>query len=533
MSELAEGLRPARQRGRSNKVRDRARRLGRTTALIGVPAGLAIGAVAWSPLVSPAGAAPALGTWSELTANMPPLLGNTPSVLELPDGHAYDLWYGKAPGGQLSTYYVATISPYGVAGQPQSIFGTHYWGGLNWQPNLVAVGSSPLVIFQGDRSASSKDPYGAGCVVGALGPTIPWALQTWSLTNPCGEVGNGDGTELKTGVFATARNGGKGIAFMLDQEPGIPPSPKLAHSASFPMVRPGTIGDAVVVGDSAGNGDAYAAWSQTFPDAAGGIYVKDLTTNGPIKKVPGSGIDSTNVWPPVASNLALASTNTHGGVYLAYCANTTTSCTMQLWRVGAAKAVKTPGVTLGQSIVGFKEAPALSAGPDGRLWLAWYSLDKAGRIFVDITRTNEADTAFGPVSSYLSSCWSYPPLIGLGGGGWGRLDVAMQCVVNHPKIALEEFVTQTLVPLSVGPEMQSFDNSKAQAATFTVTDVGDPVPGATVSIPGKPISATTGSAGKATLTLPKNMPPGQYNVIVTAPNYLPAKTHVVVTAPKT
>ncbi len=269
--------------------------------------------------------------------------------------------------------------------------------------------------------------------MGALGPTIPWALQTWSLTNPCGVVGNGDGTELKSGVYATARQGGEGIAYLLSQESGVPPSPKMAHSATFPLVHPGTIGDAVVVGNLAGNGHAYAAWSQTFPDSAGGIYVKDLTSNGPTMKAPGSGIASTNVWPPVASNLALASTNTHGGVYLAYCANTTTSCNMLLWRVGAAKAIKTPGATLGQSIVGFKEAPALSAGPDGRLWLAWYSIDKAGTMFLDVARTNEADTAFGPVETYSTRCWGYPPLIGLGGGRWDRLDVAMQCVVNRPE----------------------------------------------------------------------------------------------------
>jgi hypothetical protein len=343
-------------------------------------------------------------------------------------------------------------------------------------------------------------------------------------------VGIGDGTELKAGVYATARVGGKGIAYLLDQEPGIPPSPKLVQSASFPLVHPGDVGDAVVVADLAGNGHAYAAWSQTFPDSAGGLYLKDLTGNGPTMKAPGSGIYSTNVWPPVASTVALASTNTHGGVYLAYCANTKASCAMLLWRVGAANASKTPGVGLGQSMVGFKEAPALSAGPDGRLWLAWYSVDKAGTTFVDVVRTNEADTAFGPVSSYPTRCWGYPPLIGLGGGSWGRLDVAMQCVVNHPKIALEEFVTQTLVPLAVSPAVQTFENTQAQVATFTVTDVGDPVPGATVTIAGKGISAITGPAGTATLALPKDMPPGHYTVIVTAQNYLPGLAHVVVTA---
>ncbi len=158
MLKLAEnGPGPARQRGRTNRIAYRPRVVVRTAALISI-AGVAVATAASAPLAPTAAAAPVLGAWTELTASLPVPLGNTPSVLELPNGHAYDLWYGKAPGGQLSTYYVATLSPYGVAGTPESIFGTNYWGGLNWQPTLVAVGSAPLVIFQGDRRRERQGP---------------------------------------------------------------------------------------------------------------------------------------------------------------------------------------------------------------------------------------------------------------------------------------------------------------------------------------------------------------------------------------
>jgi hypothetical protein len=174
---------------------------------------------------------------------------------------------------------------------------------------------------------------------------------------------------------------------------------------------------------------------------------------------------------------------------------------------------------------------AISAGPAGRLWLAWWQVDKAGDLFISIARTNKADNRFGPVTSYRTSCWSYPPTIGLGGGSWGRVDVAIQCTVNQPKIETEDFVTQTMVPLTVTPTKASFDNLKAHSVTFKVTDVGDPVPGATVSVAGKAINAVTGPGGEATLTFPAGMASGHYTVLAVGPNYLPAHATVAVTLP--
>jgi hypothetical protein len=146
-------------------------------------------------------------------------------------------------------------------------------------------------------------------------------------------------------------------------------------------------------------------------------------------------------------------------------------------------------------------------------------------------RTNEADTAFGPVTSYPTACFSYPALIGLGGGSWGRLDVAVQCTTPLPKLGRRVYVTQAMVPVKVSPTSASFENLKAHSVTFTVTDVGDPVPGATVYIPGKGLKATTGPGGEATITFPAGMAKGHYTVVVAAPNYLPTHATVVVTLP--
>jgi hypothetical protein len=499
----------------------------RASIILGASMLLATSTVAWTG--GTVAAAPALGTWSELSAGLPAPLGNTPSVVQRPDGLGYVLWYSRGKGSDLlSTYYFATLTPSGaIAAPPESIFGTDYWGGLNWQPTLVLGDESePIVIFQGDRSLKKGDGYGSGCVVSAEGPKIPWILSKFSLTNPCGSVGAGGAAEMKgEDEFSAEQGAGSEIHYMLHQEPGVPPSPKLAPASSFTLPCPCGVGRSAEVADLAGNGDAYVAWTQVNVKGQYGLFAKNLSTNGPIMKAPGSGERSANVFPPVWSDLAFTSTNTHSGVFLAYCSDTQ-ACNVLLWRVGAPRAMATPAVNISGNA-----DMAISPGPDGRLWLAWWQVDKAGNLSISIARTNKDDSRFGPVTTYPTSCWSYPPTIGLGGGSWGRVDVAIQCTVAKPKIETEDFVTQAMAPLALHPTTSGFDNSKAHSVTFTVTDVGDPVPGATVSIVGKGLSAVTGPGGEATLTFPAGMASGHYTVLAVGPNYLPSHATVAVTLP--
>ncbi|HET9060181.1 MAG TPA: carboxypeptidase-like regulatory domain-containing protein [Acidimicrobiales bacterium] len=501
--------------------------LVRTTSILAAGAIVATGGITWSGGV--ASASPALGTWTELTAGLPEPMGNTPSVVQRPDGRGYVLWYSHGKGSQQkSTYYFATVTPSGaLAGPPESIFGTDYWGGLNYQPTLVLGDESdPIVIFEGIRSLNKGDGYGSGCVVSAQGPNVPWALSKFSLTNPCGSVGPGGAAEMSgEDEFSAEQGGGSQINYMLRQEPGVPPSPKLAHSSSVKLPCPCGVGRSAEIADLAGNGDAYVAWAQENVPGQYGLYAKNLSTNGPIMKAPGSGLRSANVFPPAFGNLAFTSTNTHSGVFLAYCSNTQ-NCNVLLWRVGTAGAMATPAA----GISGNADM-AISPGPEGRLWLAWWQVDKAGNLFISVARTNKDDSRFGPGTTYPTSCWSYPPLIGLGGGSWGRVDIAVQCTVSKPKIATKDFVTQAMVPLALHPTTSSFDNSKGHRLTFTVTDVGDPVPGAAVSIVGKGLNAVTGASGSATITVPAKFTPGDYSVVATAPNYLPGHASVAVTLP--
>jgi hypothetical protein len=240
--------------------------------------------------------------------------------------------------------------------------------------------------------------------------------------------------------------------------------------------------------------------------------VEDVAANGPVERAPGSGANSVGR-VGTFGRLGIASTLSHSGIFLAYCSNGSV-CSVLLWRVGALKAVSVPSSANGYN-------PAVAPGPNGRLWIAWAD-SKTGKVLV--VRTNEADTKFGPVEVYPTPC-SFTPIVALGGGSWGRLDVSMSCTNTHGHVA--DYATQLLAPLSFSPAHSTIVNSKKNSIVFKVTDVGDPVAGATVHVDG--MTAATNSAGTATISFPKGATPGGYQVTVKAPDYYTATGQLTIT----
>ena len=139
-------------------------------------------------------------------------------------------------------------------------------------------------------------------------------------------------------------------------------------------------------------------------------------------------------------------------------------------------------------------------------------------------RTNKADTRFGPVVTYRVPFCAEHPLIGIGGGSFGRLDIALQCV--NQGLKNEEFVTQSEAVLSVHVSAATISNTILNRVKFVVTDAGDAVVGARVFVAGR--SATTNAAGSATIFFPKHAKPGRYPVTASAVNYFNAHGTLVI-----
>jgi len=506
---LRESARWRRSPGYGGRLRGRV--LGTFAAAVALALGLsaaaASGALA-SPASAPGGARiPALpksGIWTAVSAGMT-TESPAPALWVAPNGVGWDV-FPRQIGPNNFTYEAVQIGPSGsVAQGPADILAIH-WGSLQFSPTLLGDGAKPLLIFNGERGSTGV--YALGCVYGALGGSPKWTVQSWTLSSNCvNPVAAAAESAPNAKVLAAAWPGGwatgTGINYRIGVSPVIPAASDDAHIA----LTKATAAPTGMVNDELGNGHFYVAWAQVFstPASRDGIYVKDVTAGGAVRKAPGTGTASSSTDFPVFARLATVNRNVKGGgVYLAFCANKT-PCQLELWKVGAAKAIPVPSSANALGV-------SLAQGPGGRIWVAWYN-EQSNRVFV--TRTNKAATRFGVVRSYATPCFE-GGLLGLGGSPLARLDIGMQCV-NNAQAKNEQFVTQVLAALTLGIPGPVHLGGSGVTVKITVTDAGDPVAGATVKVAGK--TATTNAAGQASVTLPASTKPGTYKVTVTAPNY--------------
>lgn len=457
---------------------------------------------------------PAPGAWTSLATKMTGVLGGSPTLLSVGGGEAYVLFGRQFPTHNF-TYYAALIASDGaIAESPFSIFGTSYWGVVSPEPTLVPYHSEPLVVFSGIRSNSSSDPYSHGCIVGALGTssgTSHWTLEPWSLSANCDHAINSAAVGPNNVLAAGWPGGwatGSGVRYHVGTSSSIP----AAVADGEISLNPAAAEITGTASDLAGNGHFYVAWVETSSSTRSGYWVEDVTSKGAPVRAPGSGIYE-RLLPD--ANLAITNTNTHSGVYVAYCKSVSSTCAVQLWRVGATSALTVPGSTNAGNI-------AISAGPDGRIWVAWYN---GPQNTVSVVRTNEADTRFGPVVTYATPCGS-TGLLGLSGGGWGRVSVALQCPSKSVGAQTDDFVTQAITGLAVTPRSKTISNDVANVLVYKVTDAGDPVSGATVNVAGH--SAETGTAGTASISIPKGAPMGTFKVTASGFNYTSATGTLVI-----
>jgi hypothetical protein len=450
------------------------------------------------------------GPWKTLDSSKT-VQSTTPTVWLNSKNVATVLWL-RQPGGNNFNYEAGTISATGkIAGGLTDVFAGAHWGSLSNEPTVLGDNGQPLVVFTG--LLSTTGPYSLGCIYGARAGTSPWTLQTWSLSNNCvnpvGSAGEG-----KPGALAAAFPGGwvngHGVLYRIGVSPTIPATGSDQH---IPLTGGDTAYKTGVVADTAGNGHFYVAWAQTFSNSHDGYYVKDVTAGSAVRKAPQSGTNSITRLGQFA-DLAIANRNTQPGAYVAYCSNTST-CQVKLWRIGAATAMTVPSSANAGDV-------AISQGPAGRLWIAWYN-ENTNK--VSVVRTNKAATKFGPVATFATPCFEHG-LLGLSGGSYGRLDVAMQCVAKST-LRVEEYVTQTRVSLHVALNPSTVSNTHSHQVVVTVTDAGDAVAGATVKFGTH--QATTNSNGKATLTIPQGTAVGKHKVTASAPNYRSASATLTVT----
>jgi hypothetical protein len=457
-----------------------------------------------------AGASPRPGAWTQLG---PSQGGTTATLLHIANGNDLVVWM---PPVVSSKYYydAAELKPKGgMASPPANVFGGHDWDGVTFTPNLVSDQGQPLLVFEGGRDNIATDPYSRGCIVGDLLTPSGWQLQTWSLSANCllDHVGS---TISQTGTLTAAWPGGwvngNGIQYRIGVSSTIP-----ATAADQQIST--QVGDAgsVSAATDASNQDAYASWARFFskPASNDGLWVANLTKNSAPLKAPDTG---TNLVASYPEPVAVASPTGRGGIYAAYCNDTSPCSRVELWRYGDKKSLVVPKSSNPRSV-------ALSAGPSGRLWIAWWS-SKDGT--VRVVRTNEAGTAFGTVETHAGphGCQSDGNAsIRISSGSQQRLDVVMSCTdFTSSPAGVHASATQSLVPLQIAASTVAVNHKKGGSVTYRVSDVGDAVAGATVTVAGR--KGKTDNKGQVTFRFPKGSKTGTFKVVATMTDYLGAST---------
>jgi hypothetical protein len=450
------------------------------------------------------------GVWTKLAT-----LDNgfdTAGMLRTADGNLHLVWLKKKAGNGTYGLGTSTIS---LAGKLLAT-GTALsnWQTLTPDPQLVRDGSGMRLIFEGNTGSSGC--YLDGSVfteTSANGTT--WSLAHGSLSSHTVGVGNLAATTESDGTTPVAVFAG-GHLFHVGVDPNCP---ALSMDGTITPTVGSAMGNPTTVTDPH-DGSVWVGWYQSFAKQA---YWVDriLPTQGAPIEAPGSA-DPAPFQNNQPNEPAALAARIGGGVYMAYCtASASAACAhIDVWKVGSAKPMVVPG-----SADTTYARVSLTAGPQGRLWVAWYN---GAKNVIHAVRTNTSATSFGVVRTIKAppKTFSFSDIQTQGSSG--RLDVVIvdtYTITSGFAISLQH--TQILSGLRLTASPTSFSHKKAATVTFKVTDAGQAVAGAKVACLGK--SATTSATGQASLHFGKGAAVGKHVCTAGEPGYAAGTATIKVT----
>ncbi len=440
-------------------------------------------------------------TWTKISTDTAIGIASA-GLFRTADGMLHVAWARHDTGSYSLNY--STVGPNAKLQNTGTIL--KGWDAVSFSPRLVAgSGGGIRLVFTGGNGVSGS-PYNLGAMYSA---TASSAGTTWALVK--GSMSQTTTVPLTDTSAATQSSGtpvaswpnGSGVAFHVGQDPNTPATqPDGLVAAAFAE-------DTTLARES--DGSVWVAWFTESLAADQGDYLAKITPTQAAKvRAPGSGgsgLANNHPLQPVAFTARAG-----GGGYVAYCVPTASiPCAhIALWKSGAATATTVPGSSSQHA-----SHVAIAAAPGGHLWVLWYDTSQNK---IHVVRTNAAVTKFGLALTIAAP----PKTIELDGlqaeGSRGPLDVVALTLPStsgatpaYSDIQLLPKLTLTGSPATVAP---------GKVVTFTVTDVGDPVAGATVTFLGG--HATTNSSGVATFTVPTGTAAGSYPATAARTGYTSA-----------
>jgi hypothetical protein len=384
------------------------------------------------------------------------------------------------------------------------------WSSINNPALLVTPDGGLRVLLSGIRGQAPGDPYDGSIYTATSGPQG----DSWNLAPP----GVSQSKNTAQPAAALTRDGQVVTAWAAGMEPALHVGLS-DRVADQPFGGTGCCVYLPALATDAATGDVVLAWYSNI-ESAHGLYTRTVLPAAPDaapQYVPGSANQSRSASVAAAQRVALVSRLGAPGVYLAYCAGYPVCRSVNLWRRDSGRA---PLVVAGAREAKFVNA---AAAPEGRVWVMWAVGNR-----VHATRSNRAATQFGPVVSAAplpgaTAVWKLA-----GDGVLGPLDVLTSA---STPAGLATWHTRLLPALSLSatPPRVVASDSAAVSVVLQVTDAGDPVAGATVSIAGQ--SGTSDSTGRVQISLPAGTKPTALPGRATLAGYVGAGATVIVVAP--
>jgi hypothetical protein len=446
---------------------------------------LAVLGVAASPSTIAAAPAPNAGPPGKWTRITDTNLDNIDEVglARTSDGVLHVLW--PAQSGALDNAVMHTgITPKGEVAGTQTVE-----GGLHSlrSPDLIVEPSGGLRTFFGATTGVNDHD---GIRTASAGPDgASWTVQALraSKSQQAGEVGAAL-TSSGTPIFAWA------ISFHLYVHTGMNPTTPdldLRTETKCCDYSPDLATDSAT-------GETFVAW---YSNATGefGTWVQRVAPSlGEKTFVPGSAQNGNAVHP--RNRTQIAARIGAPGVFVAYCGEYPECKRARLWQVGSGEPM-----TVGRG--GDVESVGISASPGGRLWVFWQDNDSD---LLKATRSNPAATKMGAIVKVkppkgTTSLWRVA-----GEGSLGHLDLFSHVSTGN---SIATWHTQVRPGLTLRCQ-------GGKVINCTVSDAGDPLGGAKVTIGGKTL--TSNSKGKVSV----NLPPGTFVAKATKGGYTGASKRV-------
>jgi hypothetical protein len=423
-----------------------------------LPVVLAVAAALAAPLGAPAGQP---GSWTRLHS------GNAtsaePGLARTADRTLHVVWQ-RTSGPLRDDVVHQAISPSGALAGGTTVV-TQGWQSINGHVELAAVGAELRAFW-------------AGATTGVLsGPTVmatsenggaTWRAPTVVTASKAGAAAQGLGAGVTpSGAIVTAQGDAAAGTNVIHVSGG----------AEVPYETAGCCASEPDVAVDAVSGQLVLGWFSSAPGRAG-LWTQTAAASGLVgarTAVPGTA-------GPPGQRTAITGRLDAGGVYVAYAAGSPAS-SVNLLRVGGAPLV----VARGSGVEHVGIAPA----PEGRLWLFW----SRGSEYL-ATRSNRRATRFGTTTRIALPAADAKTYGLYGEGSLGPLDLVAHAGTGA---AIPDWHTQVLPRLSLSSSSKTFKRGGRTLVrlTFQVTDAGDAVSAARVTLAGQ--SLATNARGKATL----------------------------------